>query len=309
MSNILHLPSEETLNLGLAAIKTQIQAWTGRIAAKLGAAITKPQGIEPFLSENLSAINTQLAAKGSTAAAHYSAVPAKIGAIVPMDDSDLVALIAGTLTEITNENVTTVRGGAFLQLSSLTKIDFPNLTTISGNGAFQNCKITEANIPKLTRLFASTFLNNNTMQKIVLPSVTQIDGQCFQSDTALVTVLLRKRVNLGNSNAFVYTPFRNGTGGTVYCQYADVSWYPTQTNWSALESTTFAAIEENLAALQALGIDISNDYIIVSALPTSDIASDKVYFIETAFEGIYEQWFHGSGSWVQLSDITLGGSQ
>lgn len=130
----------------------------------------------------------------------------------------------------------------------------------------------------------------------------------FSGDTKLKTLVLRRTsgvFSMYGTTTFTDTPFRNGTGGTVYVPYTLVSTYSTATNWVALESCTFASIQENLIALNNVGVDITDYYEIVEEKPTTDISTTKVYLIETATPGTYEQWFYGSGSWVQLADITL----
>ena len=153
------------------------------------------------------------------------------------------------------------------------------------------------------------FASNSKLEVVDIAGTTdRFNNLVFSGDTKLKTLVLRRTSSIFTMygvGSFNSTPFRDGTGGTVYVPYTLVNTYPTATNWVALESITFASIQENLIALNTAGVDITDYYEIVTELPTTDISTTKVYLIETATPGTYEQWFYGSGSWVQLADITL----
>ena len=153
------------------------------------------------------------------------------------------------------------------------------------------------------------FASDTKLEIVDIAGTTdRFNNLVFNYDTKLKTLVLRRTSSIFTmygTTTFNSTPFRDGTGGTVYVPYTLVSTYSTATNWVALESTTFASIQENLIALNTAGVDITDYYEIVTELPTTDISTTKVYLIETQTEGTYEQWFYGSGSWVQLADITL----
>ena len=204
------------------------------------------------MNDELSAINTELTDKGSTQADDFSEVAEKISDIqtgvtptgqiaitqngtynitdfssasvaVPNDDSELVGVLEGTIETIKNVHITTLRQTAFQNISTIKKIEFPNLTTLP-QYAFYNCTRLEfADVGKSEVIKTSTF------------------SYCSR----LTTVIIRRSTlcELQQIMAFNQTPFRNGTGGTVYVPQALVSSYQNATNWSALESTTFLPIE------------------------------------------------------------------
>lgn len=208
--------------------------------------------IKNNLTSILDAVNTQLVNKGASAVTELDNVATEIGTIptgitptgqiaitqngifdvtdyasasvaVPNDDSELVGLIEGTIETIKNVHITTLRQSVFQNISTIKKIEFPNLTTLP-QYAFYNC----------TRLeFADVGISE------------VIKTSTFSYCSRLTTVIIRRSTlcELQQIIAFNQTPFRNGTGGTVYVPQALVSSYQNATNWSALESTTFLPIE------------------------------------------------------------------
>lgn len=260
---------------------------------------TIPTGITPTGTINI----TQ---NGTVDVTNY----ASASVAVPNDDTELVALIDGTLMEIDNSAVNSLRNNCFRSLTTLRTANFPSVTRM-GEQAFNGCtRMVKAFFPTLGTISGqSGFYGTTALNVCDIGFTSSITNNTFANSGIKNLVLRKTTLTIINYvTVFTATPFRNGTGGTAYVPYSLVSTYQSATNWSALESTTFASIQENLIALNALGVDITNYYEIVTELPTSDIATDKVYFIETQTSGTYEQWFYGSGSWVQLPNITLGGS-
>lgn len=80
MANIIHLPTQQTLQTGLEAVKTQLLAWNSTISTLLGRNINH-RSLKPALNHTLHAVNRALITKGSTAAADYSEIAGKIDAI------------------------------------------------------------------------------------------------------------------------------------------------------------------------------------------------------------------------------------
>ena len=109
---------------------------------------------------------------------------------------------------------------------------------------------------------------------------------------------------LNTSGIFTAWQTGNNPEFKIFVPYSKVADYQSASQWSNV-STYIKSIQENLATLIPIDFDYEDYVEIVTALPTTNIDDTKVYWIETATEGTYEQWFYGSGSWVQLADITL----
>lgn len=174
------------------------------------------------------------------------------------DDSELVSLIEGTITEIENDNVTKINTDGMRSLTSLESASFPNATDV-GQFAFRESNLKICKLPKLETASNQVFLSCRQLLTCDFGVVATIYNSTFQNCSSFKNLLLRKQNSitiLSNVGAFQSTPFRDGTGGTVYVPSALVSTYESATNWSSLESTTFAAIEDNIATLEALGLNV-----------------------------------------------------
>lgn len=188
-------------------------------------------------------------------------------------------LVARTLTEYTNDRVTTIGGHAFYSNTALTSVSFPNVTTIEGINNFQGCTaLTSIDFPKLELASGgNTFRQCTSLTEVVLPSLLgfvpsfrgcealrqvdvtigrrypasapRISNTTFDGATMLNRIIIRtdEVVVLDNIGAFTGTPFASGgTGGTVYVPSALISSYQTATNWSTLYAAgtcNFVAIE------------------------------------------------------------------
>lgn len=197
------------------------------------------------------------------------------------DTSDIDNLIAGTMPNVEFESVKSIGANFFQNNQTIKSVSFPNATN-TGYTAFYDCKQLESiYFPKATTINSYSFRNCVKLTNVKLESATTLNDYCFQGCLGLETMNLPKctyisltafvgglskfdTLVLGSDTvcalagigAFVNTPFRNGTGGTVYVPSSLVSSYESATNWKSLESTTFAAIEDNIATLEALGLNV-----------------------------------------------------
>lgn len=197
------------------------------------------------------------------------------------DTSDIDNLIAGTMPNVEFESVKSIGANFFQNNQTIKSVSFPNSTN-TGATAFFDCRQLESiYFPKATLVNGYSFRNCVKLTNVKLESVTTLGDYCFQGCLGLETMNLPKctsisltafvgglskfdtlvlgsdtRCTLAGVGAFVNTPFRNGTGGTVYVPSTLVSSYESAANWSSLESTTFAAIEDNIATLEALGLNV-----------------------------------------------------
>lgn len=193
---------------------------------------------------------------------------------------DLNKLLDGTLTTITNSDVTSLRRNIFYY-SPLQSASFPNVETI-GAAAFAGCgSLQTLNIPKAKTVSAGNVFEGCAVEKMVLPAITsgtgsygfrnnthmthldmgvgfaRFDSQACAGNTNLTTIILRGSgiVGLSNLVAFNNTPFANGgTGGTIYIPKAlydhlgdnSVLDYKKATNWTTVDgygTITWAKIE------------------------------------------------------------------
>ena len=132
----------------------------------------------------------------------------------------------------------------------------------------------------------------------------------FYNNSSLKSIIIEGKCELTANQNVGYPPFAsNGSGGIIYTNYGNESWYLNEEqHWATMLATNVnnqcLSIQENLATLYGLGVPIEDYRLIVTELPTEYIDDTKTYFILDSGT-TYHQWFHGSGSWEQLSDITL----
>lgn len=122
------------------------------------------------------------------------------------DSSEVAAILDRTITEFSNDQITTVGTNAFYGCTALARVDLPNLTsagpsafsycaftsidfpllTETGATAFGSCKsMKEANVPNLTTMATMTFNACTALERITLPLVTRVETSAFYGCTAL----------------------------------------------------------------------------------------------------------------------------
>ena len=161
---------------------------------------------------------------------------AKIGGDSP-EASVLKGLIEGTLTEISNSDVTNVECGfkkhseltsvdfpnatkigdeAFYGCSKLTSINFPNVTIIGAKAFWECARLTSANFPNVTTLYYDAFYNCYHLTSVNFPNVTSLGSRVFYSCDSLTSVIFPKATSISsnvfeNSNNLVSVDFPNAT--------------------------------------------------------------------------------------------------
>ena len=157
----------------------------------------------------------------------------------------LTQLIDGTITEISDHNITTVRSSGLYRLLSLVKVDLPNVEQIN-NAAFYGCNaLVSVAFPKLTWIDATAFYNCRTLAKVDLGIVSYIGASCFNACYQLDTLILRKTdgvCEMVNVNAIGGTKIAGGTG-YIYVPAALVEQYKAAANWSTY-AAQIRAIED-----------------------------------------------------------------
>lgn len=206
-------------------------------------------------------------------------------------------------------------GNACFRASKLKSISLPAWFTRNGSEVFRDCSYIEfADVRNLNNLNYYLFGYCPKLVTVVANRCTTISNYALAGTagtvSALKNLIFQGRCTIGNMNAIVNTPFANGKeGGTVYTNYSNVSWYPTATNWvSSSANNQYKSIQENLIAIQALGVDLDGYYEIVEEKPASP-TTDMVYLIATATPNEYTQHHWNGTSWNDtLPNITLGGN-
>ena len=192
------------------------------------------------------------------------------------DEATAASIISGTITELKDDVIVTIKTDQFYQQNNLTVVDFPNVSKL-GNNAFYDCsklesanlpnadslekyiasgsvfakcmKLSSVNIRNFTNLGQNFFYGCKQLAFIDLPKVVNIGNQCFAFCNILSVIILRSETvcTLASANALVLTPFAAGkAGGTVYVPSALITEYQNATNWSTLYAAgtcNFVAIE------------------------------------------------------------------
>ena len=132
------------------------------------------------------------------------------------------SIVTRTITEYSNDRVTTIGATAFQYCYSLMTIDFPLVTTIKAS-AFYACKELKTADFSLATLIAQSVFN-----------------LCYK----LCALILRKNTvcTLSNTNALTNTPIASGTG-YIYVPSALINEYKAATNWVTY-AAQFRALED-----------------------------------------------------------------
>lgn len=140
--------------------------------------------------------------------------------------------------EYIDNEITSVRYGAFAGCTEITKVSLPNCTNVGGNYAFYNMKnVKEILLPNVTSgVFGYTFQNCTNVETIDLRSLggVKLDGNCFRYCSALETLILGgTEINtLANTNVLSGTP----ASMSIYVPHDLVDAYKGATNWTTYAS-------------------------------------------------------------------------
>ena len=126
--------------------------------------------------------------------------------------------------------VTFIGAMAFMNCTSLTSASFQNAANI-GKSAFENCTaLTSVSMPCAARLDPNVFRGCTSLTRLDFNNLTSISAAAFSNCTSLTTVVLGKRAELANANAFFNCP------AIIYVNQDDYSWYANAANWNTLFS-------------------------------------------------------------------------
>lgn len=162
-----------------------------------------------------------------------------------------------TLTELTNNRITTLGANALRQCASLTSVTLNNIQT-TGTSALYSCTALQRFVaPTLKSIGSATFQGDTALvnlqtpsvetianrglmgcaalEKLNLPNLEDIATEAFANCSKLVALVLGAPCTLANTNAFNGTPIASGSG-YVYVPRVYLDLFKNGTNWS-----TFAA--------------------------------------------------------------------
>lgn len=158
---------------------------------------------------------------------------------------DIAALVDRSITEYSNNTISTIGGAAFANCRYLVNLHMPSVIQI-GNFAFQSClALTELSFPALTTLNTFAFQGCSALYELDLGICTNIPASSFQSCSALKSLILRKTdavCTLTATSAFTNTLIASGTG-YIYVPSALIEDYKAATNWSTY-ADQFRALED-----------------------------------------------------------------
>ena len=174
-------------------------------------------------------------------------------------ESGWATLVTGQETDLYSDSIISLNGtNAFNVRTYITGVNLPNCTSIVSS-ALGYMPIRYAILPKLRQTSNNLFYSTpRALEYVILNYCTYIN-QNFGNSNPNFNILMMGYdgvCGVHGTNFLSNTPFRNGDGGTVYVPRKWVADYQNATNWSALESTTFAAIEDNIEFLESLGADV-----------------------------------------------------
>lgn len=129
-----------------------------------------------------------------------------------------------------DSDVSYIGSFAFVNCANLTTASLTSATTV-GTSAFENCTaLTSVSLTAAQSLASNVFRGCTSLTRLDFNSLTSISAGAFSGCTSLTTVVLGKRAELANANAFSNCP------AIIYVQSDDYSWYANSTNWSTLFS-------------------------------------------------------------------------
>lgn len=216
-------------------------------------------------TKKLTAIADAIRGKNNSADTYTPDEMAAAISNIGTDDSSKIinSIIDGSITEISNSEVTAIMNGKFAYSTKLESVNFPNVTELnparegSEIGIFHKCtSLKNVQLPKITEVPQKTFYGCASLPAINLPLVTDISYNAFFGCHLLTTVNLPLVTKIG-SNVFDYcsslnaliigtpdklctlisiytfmdTPIKKGTG-YIYVADALVDQYKVATNWS-----------------------------------------------------------------------------
>lgn len=112
-------------------------------------------------------------------------------------DTRLKELVEGTLIELVDDTITTVREGAFYH-STLQEIDLPNCETV-GKYGFTGAKMTSLNLPNCISVGNDGVSSCSSLTSLNLPNCTSVGDSGFSGCSSLTSLVLPNCESVGES--------------------------------------------------------------------------------------------------------------
>jgi hypothetical protein len=133
----------------------------------------------------------------------YAKVNVNVASSGGGDTTQEDGIITRTITEYSNDRITTVGSYAFYQCVKLLKLDLPNVETVNIYGCDGCTGLETLNLPNVKKINNYGFRNNKTLKKLDLPNVEEIWNYTFESCSALEIIYIPK-IKTITSRSFRY---------------------------------------------------------------------------------------------------------
>lgn len=165
-------------------------------------------------------------------------------------------VIAGTVTEYSNADITSAKQEAFRYCSKLKKLDLPNLASVPTSMCYEDGMLAEVNLPAATVIGFTAFnsctrlsgmlnlpkcitLNRSAFARCDLHGVDMLGGgylnpYCFDQNNDFTTLVIRNTNTITQMSTAPSNIFANVANVTVYVPDNLLETYKKATNWSAI---------------------------------------------------------------------------
>lgn len=218
--------------------------------------VNVPVGITPEGTKSLT-----ITANGTVTEDVSTYKNVEVTVAVPMSGGDggsgkEAEVIAGTVTEYSNADITSAKQEAFRYCSKLKKLDLPNLASVSNSMCWEDGMLAEVNLPAATVIGFAAFssctrlsgmlklpkcitLNRSAFARCDLHGVDMLGGgylnpYCFDQNNDFTTLVIRNTTTITQMSTAPSNIFANVANVTVYVPDNLLETYKKATNWSAI---------------------------------------------------------------------------